>query len=397
MKKRYPILIIISATIILATTLLTAYSEDDITDYSNMVGLEFPTSFDEFIAPYGEISDDNTFNNFDTKYNVLFKQINDDEIDDELENEYINIFNNSLREMGYPLPYISFSAFLNSIDNLTNDDREKLLALYEEYSYNDDYEESEKMIVDILKKYHLNGIEVLDQLSEYTYKYAIFSVDGSNIKLDNSLRANVKEISKEKKELYIKIINEVFEIAPSSIGNQINTVEFSTDGLDRNLAYVVQNDDFSKFRLSIDEKDAINEMGNFTREGLETLIHEFGHIITLNKDQIDVVELDKNGLDITKTYKENSYLKDFYNSFWIDIYDDYKSYDNNDFYNKYEDQFVTDYAAVNIDEDIAESFRIYIFGIETKKDSIASKKIEFFNNYPELVQLKEHFRKVLDL
>lgn len=396
MKKRYPITVAI-VVIIIAIYSLAFKTIDTPTDYSDMEGLNFPTSFEEYIEPYGVILDDDLFDKLDTKYNILYKQINDDTISEDVSNEYINEFNTNLREMGYPLPFVSFSTFLNSIKDLTNEDKSKLISLYDVYFYNDDYKESEKMIGDILKKYNLNGIEVLDQLSSYTYKFAIFSVDGNSIKLDDSLKTNVKTISKEKEELYLKIINRVFQIAPSSIKDKISTVEFSTDGLDRNLAYVSQDTDYTKFRLSIDEKDAIDEKGNFTQDGLETLIHEFGHIVTLNIAQINSDELNNEIVDITKSYKDGSYLNDFYNQFWKDIYEDYSNYNNGDFYKKYKDQFVTDYAATHIDEDIAESFRVYVFDIETKDNTVASQKVNFFNNYPELVQLKDHFRQVLNL
>lgn len=366
------------------------------TDYSNMEGLDFPKTFEEYIYPYGEINDIALYNEYKEKYKILYKEINDDNNDEDTQSKFIEEFNTPLREMGIPLPYISFDEFLNSIKNIDKKDREELTILFKNYSKDtEDYKKYEKPISEILKKYDLNGGEILDQLGSYNYKYAIFSTDNGEIKFDNTYKANIKSISKEKEAFYRGVIEKVFEIAPPSIRDRINTVEFSTDGLDRSLAYVLQNDTYTKFRLSIDEKDALDKDGNFTRDGLETLIHEFAHIITLNDTQVIIEEIDKDVADFSKSYKPSSYTYSFYNQFWKDIYSDYKELNNMDFYKKYKTQFVSDYAATNIDEDIAESFRIYVFDIETKENTIQSEKVQFFKNYEELVNMKKYFQKFI--
>lgn len=397
MKNKKLILTVLIITVV--ATLLIAINNntsDTPTDYSDMVGLDFPKSFDEYIFPYGEIDDYDLYEEYENKYNILYKEINNDFIDEKIQNKSIEKFNKPLREMGLPLPFISFSAYLNSINNITEYDKTTLLSLYEKYSEEEeDYQQYEDQISDILRKYQLNGVEVLDQLNNFNYKYVIFTIKGKKIKLDESYRTNDIEISKAKEKFYRNIIDNVFFIAPSSIKKQINTIEFSTDGLDRSLAYVVQNDDYTKFRLSIDEKDAVYADGNFTRDGLETLIHEFAHIITLNRNQVYIDEVEKENPDISKSYKPSSYLNTFYNLFWKDIYDDYQEENNSDFYEEYKDQFVSDYAATHIDEDIAESFMFYVFDMEVEPDTIAYDKVNFFNNYPEMIELKRHFKKYI--
>ncbi len=59
-----------------------------------------------------------------------------------------------------------------------------------------------------------------------------------------------------------------------------------------------------------------------------------------------------------------------------------------DFYYKYEDQFLTDYAVTHPAEDIAESFGFFVFAEKTTGDSIAEQKILFFYQFPELVKLR---------
>ncbi|NJN80268.1 MAG: hypothetical protein HC797_07255, partial [Anaerolineales bacterium] len=59
-----------------------------------------------------------------------------------------------------------------------------------------------------------------------------------------------------------------------------------------------------------------------------------------------------------------------------------------DFYYKYEDQFLTDYAVTHPAEDIAESFSFFIFSSQPAGNTIAEEKILFFYQYPELVELR---------
>ena len=96
----------------------------------------------------------------------------------------------------------------------------------------------------------------------------------------------------------------------------------------------------------------------------------------------------------------DSYLNAFYQAFWTDIYDEWNEinliededeyYDAlDDFYLKYEDQFLTDYSVTHPAEDIAEAFGFFIFAEKPAGDTIAEQKILFFHQYPELVQLRE--------
>ena len=60
-----------------------------------------------------------------------------------------------------------------------------------------------------------------------------------------------------------------------------------------------------------------------------------------------------------------------------------------DFYYNYEDRFLTDYAATNPEEDIAEAFTFFILSPRPSGDIVAEQKILFFYDYPELVKLRD--------
>lgn len=98
--------------------------------------------------------------------------------------------------------------------------------------------------------------------------------------------------------------------------------------------------------------------------------------------------------------KADSYFYLFFDSFWRDFYDEwneiqyiedddeyYEALDN--FYFEYEDHFVTDYAATNPGEDIAETWAFFVTQSKPDGDTIAEEKMLFFYQFPELVQLRE--------
>ncbi len=147
-----------------------------------------------------------------------------------------------------------------------------------------------------------------------------------------------------------------------------------------------------------------------------TLVHEFGHLLTLGLDQVPPsLAIFSNPEDDNIYFEEvsacpnyfpgegcanpDSYINNYYNQFWVDIYDEWNEinleedddiyYEKLDeFYYKYEDQFVTSYAATNPEEDIAEAWSFFIFSPQPAGDTIAEEKVLFFYQYPELVELR---------
>jgi hypothetical protein len=59
-----------------------------------------------------------------------------------------------------------------------------------------------------------------------------------------------------------------------------------------------------------------------------------------------------------------------------------------EFYTKYPEQFVGEYAATNPEEDIAESWTEFVMRPKPIGTSIADQKVQFFYEYPELVKIR---------
>lgn len=136
------------------------------------------------------------------------------------------------------------------------------------------------------------------------------------------------------------------------------------------------------------------------KEMVFTLVHEFAHILTLNKTQVDgeIFEEKKcaNYYIDEGCLHEDAYLNQFYQKFWKGKFNP-KAEDSLENYDKQPTAFVTEYAATNPSEDIAESFATFVFKKDapTAQKTPADQKISFFYQYPELTKMREIIRQVL--
>lgn len=123
------------------------------------------------------------------------------------------------------------------------------------------------------------------------------------------------------------------------------------------------------------------------------IVHEFAHILTLNSGQLDP-SIQKDSCDAFHTYegcaREHAYIDEFYERFWED-----KGLGDFDRAPYTPEEFVTDYAAENIGEDIAESFTAFILRPRPEGSTVADQKVLFFYEYPELVTMRADMRKAL--
>lgn len=161
------------------------------------------------------------------------------------------------------------------------------------------------------------------------------------------------------------------------------------------LAYVYQDYDNPKLWIL-----AANLATSEDHEQLvATLIHEYGHILTLGLSEMDgdvenctTLELDEGCAG------DDSMLRAFYAEFWEGYGASAPDVSNTDadiaydFYLEHEDDFVSDYAATNAVEDVAETFMTFVLEDEASGDSILARKLEFFWNYPAMVSERERIR-----
>lgn len=155
-----------------------------------------------------------------------------------------------------------------------------------------------------------------------------------------------------------------------------------------------------QFAIAIDY--AYEKGFDFEDDLVFTIIHEFGHLLTLNNEQLTPGIIPNNCSDyyVSKgCAKSNSYLSLFYNSFWSDISDEYDGLEKtaeakSTFYTKYSARFISEYAATSPREDIAEVFATFVVRSDSGNgNSIAEQKIQMMYEFPELVDLRDLIRQ----
>lgn len=213
-------------------------------------------------------------------------------------------------------------------------------------------------------------------------------------------------------ETHQQIWNYFSTLIPYKFRPQLAEFTIFTDGESNTLAAVAQTyDDEKLWGLEVDYADTTDYYYlSFT------LVHEFAHLFTLEPSQVPPSLAIFNNPDDNDIYLDeisacnnyfpgegcsntDSYINQFYSQFWFDIYEEWNeinleededlySEKLDEFYYKYEDQFLSDYAAINPAEDIAESFGFFVFAEKPAGNSIAEQKILFFYQFPELVEIR---------
>lgn len=192
---------------------------------------------------------------------------------------------------------------------------------------------------------------------------------------------------------HAEIWNLFARISPDAFTDAyVNTYEIADDASDDTLAYVHDEDGDGYWSVGVN-------VGSFGTEGkredILTLIHEFAHIVTLNQTQVV-----HGGTCITYDTGDGcataqSYLHAFVKQFWPES-ERRQAVSGENIYERAPQKYLTEYAATSPEEDIAESFALFV--LESKRrerTTIADQKASFFYAYPELVTLRNSIRKGL--
>lgn len=116
-----------------------------------------------------------------------------------------------------------------------------------------------------------------------------------------------------------------------------------------------------------------------------TIVHEYGHLISLSSDELEDGATTCETLDLSEgCAHEDAAIYAFHLDFWNSYGDDAPDADNDDpdlaydFFLAHEDAFVSDYAATNVTEDFAESFMTFVLEDEPAGASPVADKLAFF-------------------
>lgn len=208
------------------------------------------------------------------------------------------------------------------------------------------------------------------------------------------------------------IWNYFASIVPAAERELVAEFAIFTDGRGNHLAAVSPNlSDTEQWLLQVDILDAESYHAL-----TYTLIHEQGHLLTLNSEQVPLSRALLKFPNNKTIYKQeatacpqyftgdgcskpDSYINQFFTRFWPYLYAEWEQIDREedentratlltDFYKIYQDQFLSDYASTSPVEDIAESWTYFVLSPKPELNSIANEKILFFYEYPELIELR---------
>lgn len=233
-----------------------------------------------------------------------------------------------------------------------------------------------------------------------------WEVDGS--KLKETIKQPV-----ENNPLYVSNIGaywkQIYEVLPKDLMNKyVKELELITDGKENTLGGVKATDESNtSWNFGIDPADLPKGKITDNHDFIHTLIHEFGHIITLNNTQIEPSDAeyqvgDDRYLTMEGLAFKESYINQFVQEFWykqdrIDTWDEIQNIRSEEkrldrliiFYLNNKSSFFTEYAAESPEEDLAESWTYFVLKERPKNDKTElDKKLLFFYQYEELVALR---------
>jgi hypothetical protein len=217
--------------------------------------------------------------------------------------------------------------------------------------------------------------------------------------------------------LHKKLWDYVVEIVPESVLSLLTNFAVYTDRQDvKSTMQASYSPPYQSLRVDLFDLGGTSSM-------TQSLIHETGHFITINTSQIkymvsswgsgfnalnDLESFRRAQKDCSYIYDyghcaaPGSYLDLFYIKFWKERHN-YEAYligrtadhgkDTSQLTEQllkdYPDEFLSSYAATNVNEDIAVSFERFVLGPKPFDDSIAHQKVLFFYEFPELVVFRQ--------
>jgi hypothetical protein len=172
-------------------------------------------------------------------------------------------------------------------------------------------------------------------------------------------------------------------VIPDAQRREIRQLNVVTDGVNGTLGMVHRSGMAAdRWVLSMDdaESDRVLE---------DTLVHELAHVLTLRRADLDAGAHTCAGVRIAiGCAADGSELAAWATEFWPDP-TQATTYDHDD--------FVSEYAASGVHEDLAETFLSYVLGDERDPSPRVAAKLAFFDEHPDLAAVAQQVRTRLAL
>ena len=205
---------------------------------------------------------------------------------------------------------------------------------------------------------------------------AIYFVD--NNKLTNSKsREGVGNLDQELFDLFTTVVGEVavnkyvdewrvFDSKNADLGAYVELMSTTASG-PRNWIVGVNMADYDS---------------SATKSFVNLFVHEYGHILFYDKP--DFVARYKNNFWTTNDVKHSEKINKVDGEERLDLTEDY--------YEKNSQRFVSDYATVSVDEDMAETFVYFVREDKPTGNTIRDQKIRAFYQESDLVEIRSEIR-----
>lgn len=244
------------------------------------------------------------------------------------------------------------------------------------------------------------------QSDDFKGKVATYTISGNTLTLTKDWGNSSAFYSSTTNQM--ELWNFYTKLIPSDLRPQVIKLELFADKDDDTGAYVspINENDLSKWELGFNMAYVWSTTFELNKsEVAHNSVHEYAHVLTLNNTQVVAGGSEDNcnaffpGEGCSKSA---SYINQFFQNYWTDIYDESQEFDEDDddaffaFYDKYADRFVTEYASTNLGEDIAESFARFVLLDEPTGNQIKDQKVRFFYDFQELVAIRNQIRNGID-
>lgn len=280
---------------------------------------------------------------------------------------------------------------LDSLKKIMNPNDFALATIYVS-DYRKGNKEAENNLRNLISKYNSQNI---NQIMNYLLQdnkvrlLSTFSINHLNndlifvpmVGLVDSADANTTLLAKT-------FWNYVLTLAPRDFVDSINLLHIDLNKDYDNMATLCSSStDASRWDINVDVRllDPNNE-----EEVKKNIIYLMTYFYVLRTDQVEFLSPKKGNYSYDgRTYKDNSYINDFYRRFWKSRRNEI----NTNQYSLYKNEFLDTRASRTVYDDMAVSFYNYVTkGVMKRYLGFRADKTNFFNDYPFFKDLAKKLR-----
>lgn len=180
-----------------------------------------------------------------------------------------------------------------------------------------------------------------------------------------------------------------------AVARYVQSFEIFDDSGNDSAASVWQSQTANKWHVNVNAAYA-----NDKKDLVHTMIHEYGHILSLNNTQVvGAVNGSCPRLELSEgCTNQDSFIQTFHTKFWQRYGDDVPADEGKDqnevqeFYDSNSSSFVSEYAATNFVEDWAETWATFVTKAKPSGNQVKDQKVQSMYDIPALVNERNRIR-----